>query len=130
MNLTRQSEDIFCTQNHEYIILEDNKAKIGLTDYIISQYGDIIAVELPDIDSTLLKDEPFGTIECVKGIFEIYMPIDGQIAEINETLITQPELLNEDCYGKGWMISVENFDKDSLNAAMALDEYREYTEEL
>lgn len=129
MDISQIPANVLCTKTHEYIIEENGVAKIGITDFAVEQLGDIVFVELPDVGSELSKTEPFGTIESVKAASEIYMPVSGKIVEINETVITQPELINDDCYNQGWLIKVEGYDKEELSEAMALDEYREFTEE-
>jgi len=121
-------DNILCTKSHEYILVNNNEAKIGITDFAVDQLGDVVFVELPDVGATFNKGESFGTIESVKAASEIYMPAGGKIAEINEVLAAQPELVNEDCYEKGWLIKITDFDQSELDDAMAYDEYKEYLE--
>ena len=111
------------TKSHEYIIVENSKAKIGITDYAVDQLGDIVFVELPEIGSNFTKGEVFGTVESVKAASELYMPVSGKIAEINEALTDNPELVNEDCYNKGWFIKVEGF---GTIEGMSAEEYEKY----
>ena len=120
--------NILCTKSHEYVLVDGSEAKIGITDYAVDQLGDVVFVELPEIGVSCNKGESFGTIESVKAASEIYMPLSGKVSEINETLATQPELVNEDCYEKGWLIKVTGFDKNDLDDAMSYDEYKEYLE--
>ena len=87
---------------------KDGVYEVGITDYAIEQLGDIVFVELPDSDSEFSKGEVFATIESVKAASEIYMPISGTVTEVNEDLVSSPELLNEDPYEKGWLIKIES----------------------
>ncbi|MDD3237881.1 MAG: glycine cleavage system protein GcvH [Candidatus Gastranaerophilales bacterium] len=121
-------EGILCTKSHEYVVEKDGIYTVGLTDFAVEQLGDIVFIELPDVDSTFHKGEVFGTIESVKAASEIYMPISGKIVEINETLLDSPELLNDDAYEKGWLIKIEadDFHADSVD----LMEYEDYKEEV
>jgi glycine cleavage system H protein len=119
--------NIVCTKSHEYILPENSTVKIGITDYAVEQLGDVVFVELPEVGSTFSKGEVFGTVESVKAASELYMPIDGKIAAINESLTDNPELVNEDCYGKGWLISVSEY---SNVEGMSYAEYKNYLEEL
>ena len=101
---------------------------IGLTDYAVEQLGDIVFVELPEIDSEFSKGDVLGTVESVKAASEIYMPISGKVVEVNEKLVEQPELLNESPLDDGWLIKVEcdSFAADSADLA----DYSDYKEEL
>ena len=117
-------DGILCTKSHEYILEEEgNPYKIGITEYAAEQLGDIVFVELPEVDTEFQKGEIFGTIESVKAASELYMPVSGKIVEINEELINKPELINSDTYEKGWLIKVELEDKGELDEAMEYDDY-------
>ena len=120
-------EGILCSKTHEWVLEEDDTAKIGLTDYAVEQLGDIVFVELPEIGSSYSKDEVFATIESVKAASEIYMPVAGKIVEVNEDLINSPELINEDAF-INWLVKIkpENFREDSEG----LMEYSDYSEEV
>ena len=120
-------EGILCSKTHEWILDNgDNTFTIGLTDYAVEQLGDIVFVELPEVDGEYQKDEFFATIESVKAASEIYMPVAGKIIEINEKLINSPETVNEDVWGSGWLVKIEasNWQEDSIG----LLEYEDYTE--
>lgn len=121
-------EGILCSKTHEWALESDNIITIGLTDYAIEQLGDIVFVELPEIDSEFAKNEVFATIESVKAATEIYMPVGGRVVEINEELINSPEIMNEDVWEKGWLIKIESdtFQEDSLG----LLEYEDYKDEV
>ncbi len=121
-------EGILCSRSHEYIYEKDGLNTIGLTDFAVEQLGDIVFIELPDVDAYFSKGEVFGTVESVKAASEIYMPIGGKIVEINNDLLDSPEMLNESPYEKGWLIKVEPADlsKDAVD----LMEYDDYKEEV
>jgi glycine cleavage system H protein len=116
-------ESLVCTKSHEYVYEEGNLAVIGITGHAVEQLGDIVFIELPEVGAEFEKGEVFGTIESVKAASELYMPISGKVVEINENLIAKPELINIDCYRKGWFIKVEPKDKDELNDAMEYEDY-------
>ena len=120
-------EGILCTKSHEYLMNNgDGTYTIGLTDYAVEQLGDIVFVELPEIDSEFKKGEAFGAIESVKAASEIYMPISGIVKSINEALVDAPEILNEDIYDKGWLIKIQSTgDKKELNDLMEYEDYKE-----
>lgn len=120
-------EGILCSKTHEWALEEGDTVTIGLTDYAIEQLGDIVFVELPEVGSEFVKNEVFATIESVKAASEIYMPVGGKVTEINEELINSPELINEDVWGKGWLIKIETntYQEDSLG----LLEYEDYKED-
>ena len=120
-------EGILCSKTHEWILEEDNTAKIGLTDYAVEQLGDIVFVELPEVGNSFSKDEVFATIESVKAASEIYMPVGGEIIEVNEQLINSPELINEDAF-QNWLVKIkpQNYHEDSEG----LMEYSDYKEEV
>jgi len=125
MNIT---EKILCTKSHEYLLENNGDYVIGLTDYAIEQLGDIVFIELPDLNRNFHKGETFATIESVKAASEIYMPISGEILEVNEEIVNNPELLNEDCYEKGWLVRIKKTGDDSELADLL--EYEDYKEEL
>lgn len=122
------TEKMLCSKSHEYVLIEDNKCTIGLTDYAIEQLGDIVFLELPEVGNEFNKGETFANIESVKAASEIYMPVSGKVVEINEALIDAPEMLNEDCYENGWLIKIEpaNVEEDTAD----LLTYTDYKEEL
>ena len=121
-------EGILCSKSHEYAAEKDGLYVIGLTDYAVEQLGDIVFVELPEVDSEFSKGDVLGTVESVKAASEIYMPISGKVVEVNEKLVEQPEILNESPLEDGWLIKVEcsTFGADSAD----LIEYNDYKEEL
>ena len=121
-------EEMLCSKSHEYIVKQDDKYIIGLTDYAIEQLGDIVFLELPEVGDEFAKGDTFANIESVKAASEIYMPISGKIVEINEGLVDAPEQLNEDCYESGWLVKVESTASD--DEFKDLVSYADYKEEL
>ena len=120
-------EGILCSKTHEWVAQIDNEYVIGLTDWAVEQLGDVVFVELPEVGSSFSKEETFATIESVKAASEIYMPVAGEILEVNEDLINSPELINEDAFG-AWLVKIkpENFQEDS----QGLMEYDDYKDEV
>lgn len=110
-------EKLLYTKEHEWVKKEDGQVTIGITDFAQSQLGDIIFLELPEVGQKIVSGEPFGEIEAVKTVSELYAPINGTVIEINEDLEDDPDNINQDCYGSGWIIKVEldgALDKDNL----------------
>ena len=120
-------DGILCSKTHEWVLEENGCATIGLTDWAVEQLGDIVFIELPEVGSTFNKEEVFSTIESVKAASEIYMPISGEIIEVNEQLINSPELINDDAFS-AWLIKVkpQDFQQDS----QGLLEYNDYKDEV
>lgn len=122
-------DDMLCTNSHEYVVKEGNIYVIGLTDYAVEQLGDIVFLELPSAGDKFDKGDTFANIESVKAASEIYMPISGEIVEVNEELVDSPEKLNEDCYEGGWLIKINATSADSeMEDLMTYSEYKEELE--
>ena len=121
-------ENMLCAKTHEYILEKDGVFEIGLTDYALQQLGDIVFVELPDIDTYFSKNEVFGTIESVRAASEIYMPISGKVTEVNEEIVNNPEFLNDEMCENKWFIKVES-EAEQIELADLLD-YSDYMEEI
>ena len=100
-------EKLLYTKEHEWVKKENGQVTIGITDFAQSQLGDIIFLELPEVGQKIVSGEPFGEIEAVKTVSELYAPINGTVIEINEDLEDNPDNINQDCYGSGWIIKVE-----------------------
>ena len=109
---------------HEYVLEENGLLKIGVSEFAIDQLGDIVFVELVDQGSTLEKGETFGTIESVKAVEEVYLPFSGQIVSVNEEVIDNPELLQNDPIGEGWLIVIKPLSKVSFDDLMTSDAYK------
>lgn len=123
------TEKILCSKSHEYLLKNDDGTyTIGLTDYAVEQLGDIVFLELPDVDTEFSKGDTFATIESVKAASEIYMPISGTILEVNADLVDAPETLNEDVYDQGWLVKVKA--TGDISEQDDLLEYEDYKEEL
>lgn len=124
------TEKILCSKSHEFLLDNgDNTFTVGLTDYAVEQLGDIVFLELPEVDTEFKKGETFATIESVKAASEIYMPLSGKVVEINEEAVDAPEILNEDSYEKGWLVKIEATG-DVEAEEKDLLEYEDYKEEL
>lgn len=122
-------DEMLCSKSHEYIVKQDDKYIIGLTDYAIDQLGDIVFLELPEVGDEFKKGDTFANIESVKAASEIYMPISGKIVEVNSELIDAPEKLNDDCYENGWLVKVETESKeDEFSDLMSYENYKEELE--
>lgn len=122
-------DEMLCSKSHEYIVKQDDKYIIGLTDYAIDQLGDIVFLELPEVGDEFKKGATFANIESVKAASEIYMPISGKIVEVNSELIDAPEKLNDDCYENGWLVKVETEAKeDEFSDLMSYENYKEELE--
>jgi glycine cleavage system H protein len=118
-------EDVRYTDDHEWAKLDGDVATIGVSDYAQDQLGDIVFVELPETGSSFDKGEEFGTVESVKAVSELYMPLGGEIVEINPELEDAPELVNSDPYSGGWMLKIKVADPAEFNALMDKDAYLE-----
>jgi len=117
--------DLKYTKEHEWIKIDGNLAVVGITDYAQSELGDIVFVELPSAGDEVKAGEPFGTIEAVKAVSEIFSPLSGKAAEVNELLEDDPMVINSDPYGDGWMIKIEFSDAAELDSLLSSDDYLE-----
>lgn len=111
------------SKEHEWVEVNGTKARIGITDFAQSELGDIVFVELPEVDGTILLDEPFGSVESVKTVSELYAPVSGRITAVNEDLADSPELVNESPFENAWMIEVELTEASDLDKLMSAEEY-------
>ncbi|MGA7871042.1 MAG: glycine cleavage system protein GcvH [Candidatus Binatus sp.] len=113
------------SKEHEWVVTEDSVATVGITDHAQDQLGEIVYIELPAVGDKISKDDPFGVVESVKAVSDIYAPVTGTVIEINEDLPESPETVNEDPYGDGWLIKVKITDMSDLEDLMDADEYAE-----
>ena len=113
------------SKEHEWVAAEDSVATVGITDHAQGQLGEIVYIELPAVGEKVSKDDPFGVIESVKAVSDIYAPVSGTVVEVNEDLPESPEVVNEDPYGDGWLIKVKMNDASDLDDLMDSDEYAE-----
>ena len=116
-------EDVRYSESHEWVKAAGKTAKLGITDYAQDQLGDIVFVELPDVGESFEKGTEFGTVESVKAVSELYMPVSGEIVAINDALEDAPELINDTPFSEGWMIEVKLDDPSEPNALMDKDAY-------
>lgn len=112
------------TKEHEWVKLDGDVVTIGITDYAQGELGDVVFVEMPDVEDELEKDESFGTIEAVKAVSDLFAPLDGEVVEINEELEDEPALVNSDPYGKGWMLKVKLSNTADFDTLMSADDYK------
>lgn len=113
------------TKDHEWVKIEGDTATIGITDFAQSELGDIVYVEVETLDETLDKEEVFGTVEAVKTVSDLFMPLSGEVVEFNEELESAPEVVNSDPYGQGWMIKIKLSDTSEVEGLLSADAYKE-----
>ena len=113
------------TKDHEWIVLDGSIATVGITDFAQGELGDIVFVEVETEGETLAKEEVFGTIEAVKTVSDLFMPMSGKIIEVNKALVSNPEVVNKDPYNAGWMVKVEITDMSELSSLLSADQYKE-----
>ena len=116
-------ENLKYTKDHEWVSVEGNIATVGITDFAQSELGDIVYVEVDTLDETLDKDEVFGTVEAVKTVSDLFLPMSGKIVEFNESLSDTPESINESPYEQGWIIKVEVSNPDEINDLLNSNDY-------
>lgn len=112
------------TKDHEWVSIDGDIATVGITDFAQKELGDIVYVEVETLDQTLSKDEVFGTVEAVKTVSDLFLPVSGEIIEFNELLETEPEKVNTDPYGDGWMIKVKMDDASEVESLLSEEEYK------
>lgn len=113
----------------EWVRREGARTIVGITDYAQQQLGDIVFVELPELGSTVEKGEPCGVVESVKAAADLFAPISGEVVEINRALEKEPEAVNEDCYGEGWMVALEATDPEEFDALLSADAYQQHCQQ-
>lgn len=113
------------TKNHEWLKVEGEYGIVGITDFAQSELGDIVFVEIETVGETLKKGESFGTIEAVKTVSDIFMPVSGEIIEMNSEIESSPELVNKDPYGRGWMIRIKISDPSEVDELLGPEAYRD-----
>ena len=122
-------KDLRYTQEHEWVKVEGNKVRVGITDFAQHELGDIVFVELPEVGDTVTFNEPFGSVESVKTVSELYSPVSGTVVEINEALSDSPEFVNESPYENAWMIVVELSNEAEVEALLTAEAYEELISE-
>ena len=121
-------KDIKYTKDHEWVKISDGIAYIGITEFAQSELGDIVFVDVDTLNEELDQEEVFGTIEAVKTVSDLFMPISGKVDSFNKELEDSPELINDDPYNKGWIISVSDFDETELETLLSADDYKKLVE--
>ncbi|WP_340065092.1 glycine cleavage system protein GcvH [Ascidiimonas aurantiaca] len=116
--------DLKYTKDHEWVKVEGDTAIVGITDFAQGELGDIVYVEVETVGETLDKEEVFGTVEAVKTVSDLFLPLSGEITDFNELLEEQPEIVNSDPYGEGWMIKMTISDTGELDSLMSSEEYK------
>ena len=122
-------KDLRYTQEHEWVKIEGNKVRVGITDFAQHELGDIVFVELPEVGDTVTLNEPFGSVESVKTVSELYSPVSGTVVEINEALSDSPEFVNESPYENAWMIVIELSNESEVEALLTAEAYEELISE-
>ena len=112
------------TKDHEWVLVEGDVATVGITDFAQKELGDIVYVEVETLDQTLNQDEVFGTVEAVKTVSDLFLPLSGEIIEFNDALESDPEKVNSDPYGDGWMVKVKFSDASEIETLLSSDEYK------
>jgi glycine cleavage system H protein len=118
-------DDVRYAKDHEWARSEGDVIRCGVSDYAQDQMGDIVFVELPEVGETFSRGDPFGTVESVKAVVELYMPVGGEVVAVNEALAASPGLVNEHPYGEGWMVRIKPADPGELDLLMAKEAYLE-----
>lgn len=121
-------DNLLFTQDHEWISIENDLATVGISDFAQGELGDVVFVEIETLGETLGKGEIFGTVEAVKTVSDLFMPVSGEVVEINEALADKPELINKDPFGSGWMIRIKVSDPGELSNLLTPDSYRKMIE--
>lgn len=127
--MVRTRPEFSYTEEHEWVKVENGKAYVGITYYAQEQLGDIVFVELPEIDDEFSKDEEVCVIESVKAVADIYAPVSGTVVEVNETLLDNPEIINNDPYGEGWLFILNMSEKTELEELLTAEEYEKILDE-
>ncbi len=117
--------DLKYTKDHEWVLIEGDTATVGITDFAQGELGDIVYVEVETLDETLDREEVFGTVEAVKTVSDLFLPLSGEIVEFNEALEDEPEKVNADPYGEGWMVKIKMNDPSQVEDLLSADGYKE-----
>jgi glycine cleavage system H protein len=118
-------KELLYTKDHEWARFEGDEVVVGITDFAQSELGDIVFIEFPDPDQTVQAGEPFGTVEAVKTVADLFAPVSGQVSAVNEDLEDAPEQVNQDPYGAGWLIKIKVSDPAERESLLSADEYRD-----
>ncbi len=118
-------DNLFYTEDHEWLKVDGNEAYVGVTDFAQSQLGDIVYIEVETVGETIEKGESFGTIEAVKTVSDMFMPVKGEILEFNPGIEASPEVVNKDPYGEGWIVKIKMIDPSQVNELLNAEKYKE-----
>lgn len=118
--------DCLYTREHEWVRLDNGAATVGITHHAQDQLGDVVFVELPSVGAKLEAEGPFGAVESVKAVSDIYAPISGDVIAVNEALLDAPELINSDPHGEGWLVKLTVFDRSEIQGLLQADQYARY----
>jgi glycine cleavage system H protein len=119
-------DDLLYNREHAWVRVEGELATIGITDYAQEKLGEILAIELPEVDSYVERDEPFGTIESAKGVFELISPVSGEVVNVNEDILDDIGIVNSDPHDTGWMITLEMSDSEELDDLLDSRKYHDF----
>lgn len=122
-------EEYLYSKDHEWISVQDREGTIGITDYAQHELGDVVYVDLPEVGDTFDAGEPFGSVESVKAVSEVFCPIGGEVIEVNASLEEHPELINQSPHQKAWMIKIRVNNPEDLKELLSAEEYEEYLQE-
>ena len=117
-------EELKYTEEHEWVRIEDNIAVVGITDFAQGELGDIVYLEIDTLDNQIDSNEVFGTVEAVKTVSDLFMPISGKVIEVNSSIEDKPELVNEDPYGDGWIIKIDITEQSQIDKLLSPSDYR------
>ncbi len=117
-------QELKYTKDHEWVKVEGDQATIGITDFAQSELGDIVYVDIDTVGETIDHEQVFGTVEAVKTVSDLFMPVSGELLELNPALESQPELVNKDPYGEGWMVKIRITDHGQVTGLLSADDYR------
>lgn len=118
-------QELKYTKDHEWVKIEGDTATVGITDFAQSELGDIVYVEVETVGDSLQHGDVFGTVEAVKTVSDLFMPLSGEVLELNSALDGEPELVNKDPYGKGWMIKIKISDASEVSSLLSADDYKQ-----
>lgn len=122
-------KDLKYTKEHEWVRVEGDVVTVGVTDYAQSEMGDVVFVELPEVGSSITAGDQLAVIESVKAVSDVFSPVSGTVEAVNEALEETPELVNEDCYGEGWIARIQCTDPAELDTLLSAEEYEQYLAE-
>jgi glycine cleavage system H protein len=122
-------DDYLYSKDHEWILIQDNVGTIGITDFAQHELGEVVYVDLPEVGDTFEANEPFGSVESVKAVSEVFCPVGGEVVDVNSIMEENPELINESPHEKAWMIKILVLNSEELKELLSAEEYEEYLQE-